>query len=78
MMCSYSTQVTSDKEQGLPGEPFGQHLADVSATLASVYVESLHSTDFALQKHQPNYCKNNRETSTAPIFLHCRSHLCRC
>ncbi|MCT8859232.1 hypothetical protein ACE02Y_01105 [Shewanella xiamenensis] len=58
--------MTESKSKGLPDEPFGQHLADVSAALSSVYVEQLHSTDFALHKRQPNCCKNNPETSTRP------------
>jgi hypothetical protein len=31
--------MTENKGKGLPDEPFGQHLADVSAALSSVYVE---------------------------------------
>ncbi|WP_133178492.1 hypothetical protein [Shewanella decolorationis] len=31
--------MTESKSKGLPDEPFGQHLAGVSAALSSVYVE---------------------------------------
>ncbi|MEE2026563.1 hypothetical protein DIKCMJMK_00414 [Shewanella oneidensis] len=31
--------MTESKSKGLPGEPFGQHLAGFSAALSSVYVE---------------------------------------